>query len=162
MRQRRKPRLGKPGLARWWPRQDWNPGPPPQNPALQRAQPERRGAAPSLPLTGPLRRLQLFVGLEGQPRVREDPGVVLPAARRAADVRLLHHVPDLRGPEAVRCGPPAPGAHAPALPLVLLPDPSQSRGPAGGHEHPQRGPDQPHSHCTLDFHPLCPLLPAQA
>lgn len=48
-------------------------------------------------LTCPLLGLQAFVRLEGQPRVLEDPGVVLAAARRAADVRLLHRVPDLRG-----------------------------------------------------------------
>lgn len=113
--------------------------------------PRPASPVPSGP-TFPLGRLQpRLAGLEGQPRVREDARVVLPAARGAADVRFLHHVPDLRAggeragerrgagpaPHRSRPWPPAtlflsPLWRPPSHPVCPTPSPS-------GH-HPHRAP----------------------
>jgi hypothetical protein len=47
-------------------------------------------------LTCPLGGLQAFAGLEGQTCILEDTPIVLPTARGAANVCLLHHIPNLQ------------------------------------------------------------------
>lgn len=100
-------------------------------------------------LTCPLLGLQAFVGLEGQPRILEDPRVVLPAARRTANVRLLHYVPDLRVGTASRQADARPAALHPQAAHRPPAGPSSARPPG----RPQR---TSHSVLRLDSE-LCPL-----
>lgn len=55
-------------------------------------------------LTCPLVRLQAFAGLQAQPCIHEDSCIVLSTARRAANVFILHDIPDLRDGEGVKGG----------------------------------------------------------